>query len=113
MPTRILLIDDDAYTRQLFKGLLRKDGVELVTALNATEGRSAFRCSDFNLVILDQRLPDGNGLQLFTEMRSERARQVAILAEKARQLQCGIACAATDVEHLPAGVARQRQKDAE
>jgi len=35
--------------------------------------------ADFNLVILDQRLPDGNGLDLFAEMRRERPRQMAIL----------------------------------
>jgi DNA-binding NtrC family response regulator len=79
MKTNILLVDDDPYTRQLFAGLLGNHEVELHTAVNAFEGRRAFRESDFNLAILDQRLPDGNGLELFAEMRTERPRQVAIL----------------------------------
>jgi DNA-binding NtrC family response regulator len=79
MKARILLVDDDSYTRQLFEGLLRGDAVELLTAVNVAEARRAFRSADFNLVILDQRLPDGNGLDLFAEMRSERPRQMAIL----------------------------------
>jgi DNA-binding NtrC family response regulator len=79
MKQRILLVDDDSYTRELFKGLLRKNSVELQTAANAAEARRAFRSVDFNLVILDQRLPDGNGLDLFAEMRSERPRLMAIL----------------------------------
>ena len=79
MKTKILLVDDDAYTRQLFAGLLRNHDIELHTAGNASEGRRAFHESDFNLAILDQRLPDGNGLELFAEMRAERPRQGAIL----------------------------------
>ena len=79
MKTKILLVDDDSYTRRLFAGLLGNHDVELHTAVNASEGRRAFHESDFNLAILDQRLPDGNGLKLFAEMRAERPRQVAIL----------------------------------
>ncbi|MEK7877421.1 MAG: response regulator, partial [Pseudomonadota bacterium] len=79
MKTKILLVDDDSYTRQLFKGLLREGAIELQTAVNTAEARLAFHSTDFNLVILDQRLPDGNGLDLFAEMRSERPRQMAIL----------------------------------
>ncbi len=79
MKTKILLVDDDSFTHQLFKGLLRGNAIELRTVVNTAEARREFRSADFNLVILDQRLPDGNGLDLFAEMRSERPRQIAIL----------------------------------
>ena len=79
MKTKILLVDDESYTRELFKGLLRDSAIELQTAVDTAEARRAFHSTDFNLVILDQRLPDGNGLDLFAEMRSERPRQMAIL----------------------------------
>jgi two-component system response regulator HydG len=76
---RILLVDDDPYTQSLFAGLLRGRRVELHSALNVAQARQLFRASDFNLAILDQRLPDGNGLDLFADMRRERPRQMAIL----------------------------------
>lgn len=79
MKAKILLVDDDSYTRQLFKGLLRDSAIDLHTAANVAEARREFRSADFDLVILDQRLPDGNGLDFFAEMRSERPRQMAIL----------------------------------
>lgn len=80
MKSRILLVDDDPYTRRLFKDLLRDSKTaDLYIAADAALARQAFRSVDFNLVILDQRLPDGNGLDLFAEMRSERPRQMAIL----------------------------------
>jgi two-component system response regulator HydG len=76
---RILLVDDDPYTRSLFAELLRGKAIELHTTANAADARRAFRATDFNLAILDQRLPDGNGLDLFAEVRVERPQQLAIL----------------------------------
>lgn len=79
MKAKILLVDDEPFSRKLFEDLLHNKEVELVTAVNVAEARSAFHAGDFNLAILDQRLPDGNGLDLFAEMRRERPRQMALL----------------------------------
>ncbi len=78
MKPNILVVDDDPYTRRLFEGLLGKSAA-LQTAASAAQARLAFGATDFNLVILDQRLPDGNGLDLFAEMRFERPQQMALL----------------------------------
>lgn len=79
MKPKILLVDDDPFSRRLFEDLLRRKGVELVTVTNVSDARHAFRSGDFNLAILDQRLPDGNGLDLFAEIRKERPRQMALM----------------------------------
>ena len=79
MKTRILLVDDEASARLLFEELFHGKPVDLVMAINAAEARVAYHSGDFNLAILDQRLPDGNGLDLFAEMRRERPRQMAVL----------------------------------
>lgn len=79
MKSKILLVDDDPFTRRLFENLFRGGGIELVTATNVAEARRAFDLGDFNLAILDQRLPDGNGLDLFAEMRRLRPRQTALM----------------------------------
>ena len=79
MKSKILLVDDDPFTRRLFENLFRSGSVELVCASNVAQGRNAFDLGDFNLVILDQRLPDGNGLDLFAEMRKLRPRQMALM----------------------------------
>ena len=79
MKSNLLLVDDDPFTRKLFENLLRDSEVELTFAANMMEARQAFRVGDFNLAILDQRLPDGNGLDLFTEIRKERPRQMAVM----------------------------------
>lgn len=79
MKTKILLIDDDAFTRRLVEGILPQQSFELQVVVDADEARKAFRQTDFNLILLDQRLPGGNGLDIFAEMRRERPHQVAIL----------------------------------
>ena len=79
MKQKILIIDDDSFTQQLFEGLLRGDNFEIHTSMDIGAGRREFNSTDFNLVIIDQRLPDGNGLEFFKEIRSHRPQQVAIL----------------------------------
>jgi two-component system response regulator HydG len=76
---KILIIDDDSFTQQLFEGLLRGDDFEIHRATDIAAARSEFNSIDFNLVVIDQRLPDGNGLGFFKEIRSHRPQQVAIL----------------------------------
>ena len=79
MKSKILLVDDDPYTRRLFENLFRGAAIELVAVTNVVEARRAFDLGDFNLAILDQRLPDGNGLDLFADMRKLRPRQTALM----------------------------------
>jgi two-component system, NtrC family, response regulator AtoC len=80
MPRTILIVDDEPYTRKLFDGLLRNKGYRLRFAVNAAEAREQFRDADFNLIIMDQRLPGGeSGLELLREMRTERPQQMALL----------------------------------
>ena len=67
----IMLVEDDADTRALYKALLVDEGMEVITF---GDGRSclewylsASRRPD--LMILDMRLPDTNGLDLCQELR--------------------------------------------
>ena len=75
----ILIVDDDSYTRTLLEGVFRGGPIHAQFACDVAEARETFAAADFNLIIMDQRLPDGNGLDLLREMRAERAEQVAIL----------------------------------
>jgi len=79
MSQKILIVDDDKYIRTLLEGVFRNTPVEAQLACDVAEARALFAAADFNLIIMDQRLPDGNGLDLVREMRAERPQQVAIL----------------------------------
>lgn len=79
MAQKILIVDDDSYTRTLLEGVFRNGPLQAQFACDVAEARDQFAAGDFNLIIMDQRLPDGNGLDLLREMRAERPQQVAIL----------------------------------
>jgi DNA-binding NtrC family response regulator len=79
MKRNILIVDDEPYTTTLLEQLLAKMPVQLKFARDCAEARQQFRKTDFNLILMDQRLPDGNGLDLLQEMRRERPKQVAIM----------------------------------
>ena len=76
--SRILVVDDDRYTRTLIEQMMRKTA-EVRLAENGAQARKLFAAEDFNLVLMDQRLPDANGLELLREFRARRPKLAAIL----------------------------------
>ncbi len=77
--SRVLVVDDDPFTRRLFETLLAGKGMVSVFAATAREAREHIQEAPFNLVVMDQRLPDGNGLDLLKEMRRTQPSMVALL----------------------------------
>ncbi len=78
MKPRILVVDDDHYTRTLIEQLMRKTA-QVHLAESGEVARQLFAETDFNLVLMDQRLPDVQGLELLREFRAQRPKLVAIL----------------------------------
>lgn len=60
----ILVIEDDISFSDLIKSFLEKHGHSSVTAHRIATGKALFSEQDFDLVLLDYRLPDGTGLDL-------------------------------------------------
>jgi len=75
---KILVVDDDRYTRTLIEQLMRKSA-EVYLAESGEAARQLFAASDFNLVLMDQRLPKDKGLELLREFRLQKPKLVAIL----------------------------------
>lgn len=66
----ILLVDDDARVRQILKLLLRWSGAWEVVgeAADCASAISLFDALQPSLVLLDMRLPDGDGLSLLARL---------------------------------------------
>jgi DNA-binding NtrC family response regulator len=78
MPQKILVVDDDRHTRILLDRLLARSAT-VHLAVDGAEARRLFAAEDFNLVLMDQRLPDANGIELLREFRAQRPQLVGIL----------------------------------
>jgi len=75
---KVLIVDDDHYTRTLLNRLIGKTA-DVRLAADGAEARKHFAAEDFNLVLMDQRLPADNGIELLREFRARRPRLVGIL----------------------------------
>lgn len=74
---KILVLEDDENIRIALCHILRTKGFEPVAAANISEARG--RYGDCDLCLLDVMLPDGSGLDLCREIRSESAVPVIFL----------------------------------
>jgi DNA-binding NtrC family response regulator len=66
---RILVVDDEMALRKGIAQRFEEDGADVVTAEDVTAARRALEKGDFDLVVLDHRLPDGTGMALLEEQR--------------------------------------------
>ena len=65
---RVLCIDDHQDTSEMLKLLLSHEDYEVVTALTCEEALQLAITQEFDLYVMDRRLPDGSGLQLCQDL---------------------------------------------
>ncbi len=67
---RALVIEDEESTRVLCELLLQKQAIEVFTARNIVSARALLeQHQKFDLILLDLSLPDGDGIELATELK--------------------------------------------
>jgi DNA-binding response OmpR family regulator len=111
---RVLLIEDDERIRKELLDALRASGFDVDVSVLVRHARLALE-RDYDLVLLDLGLPDGDGLDLCRELRS-RGRSVPVIILTARdapeQRVRGLDVGADDYVikpfHIPELIARIR-----
>ena len=68
---RILLVDDDTMLCATLKEQLIQEGMEVTEAHDCAEARSRTGAGNFDLIILDVGLPDGDGRTLCRDLRAQ------------------------------------------
>lgn len=78
---RVLLIDDEEKLRNLMARIigLEGEGFDVVQADSAKSARKKLNQEDFDVVICDVKLPDGNGVDLITEIKEKQPLAEVIL----------------------------------
>ena len=83
--SRLLLIDDDLRLTEMVGEYLRRSGFEVDTAASLAAGRERLKHAHYDALLLDLMLPDGDGLDLTRELRSQaRTRRLPLLMLTAR-----------------------------
>ncbi len=67
---RILIIDDDRMNLKLTQFLLEKAGYQVKTALSGKEGLQLLGTEPFDLLLLDIRMPDMDGIEVLRTIRN-------------------------------------------
>lgn len=73
MTKKIILIDDDYDVHTLVRHTLARE-FDLVCFDNIQEGEAQISADTFDLIILDESLPDGSGTELCKRIKSDRGR---------------------------------------
>lgn len=66
---RILLVDDEADVISLFKMILEMNGFEVDSYTDPLEALSNFKANSYDLALLDIRMPNLNGFELYKNLR--------------------------------------------
>ena len=71
LPHSVLIVEDEFLIRWALRARLSSVGFLVAEAVDLATAREAF-LSPIDLVLLDLRLPDGNGIELLAEFRTAR-----------------------------------------
>ena len=79
---RFLLVEDEPEIAETMQKILHREKYVVDHAADLAQGREAMRSFDYPLVILDRRLPDGDGVSLlgFAERHAKSARFLVVSA---------------------------------
>lgn len=80
MKHRVLIVDDEALLLRTLSQAFEDAGFEVTTAKSAEEARAALDCeSSFDLMLLDNRLPEQSGLELLEVMHKPAGMRVVLM----------------------------------
>ena len=72
MSIKILLIEDEPDIRKTLEYNLSREGYGVISTSSLAEGRNSLESNSFSLILLDLMLPDGSGLDLCREIKSDK-----------------------------------------
>ncbi len=86
VPTRVLVIDDEAKIRDVLHRYLAAEGFEVSEAATGREGLEKIRALRPEAVVLDVRLPDQDGFEVLAELRKTSAAYVLMLTARVEEV---------------------------
>ena len=109
---RILLVDDEDAVQKLLTYPLRKEGYDVVPALDGEEALERLDEDTFDLVVLDVMLPKKDGFDVCREIRSRSTVPIIMLTAKTEEIDkvLGLELGADDYITKPFSVREFRSR---
>jgi two-component system phosphate regulon response regulator OmpR len=82
MTARVLIIDDDERLAEMLAGYLSSRGYAIETRADARSGLVALGQWDFDALILDVMLPDGDGFEICRKVRAQSSIPILMLTAR-------------------------------
>ncbi len=87
----ILIIEDDRTFGRIVEGFLSKNGFYVMLCADAQSGWKAAQAKRYDLVLLDYRLPDGNGLDLLEKIHHAQSHVPVIIMTGFSEIRTAVA----------------------
>lgn len=76
---QILVVDDEPDLRMLYELTLLREGYRVETAGSLQEAWQLLEARTFDVVITDMRLPDGMGIDILTQLKTQRRKEICVV----------------------------------
>jgi len=96
----ILIIDDDAQSRDSLAATLSVEGFDVVTATNGDEGVALVASASPSLILLDMQLADSQGLSVFRRIATMSPVPVIMVTSRDDELDAVLALEAGAADHI-------------
>jgi CheY-like chemotaxis protein len=73
MMAKVLIVEDETALREAYELVLKKAGYDTLGAVNGLEALKAFETADFDVVLLDLRMPKMDGVEFLKKLKPAKS----------------------------------------
>lgn len=88
----VLVIEDDQSVRVLVRAVLEKNGSTVTQADNATDGQGLAFNNDYDIIIMDLGLPDGDGFEICKNIRDQDITTPVLILSAEQETDVKVKC---------------------